>query len=633
MLITLLARLKKASRWLPLVLLPLAAPAQSLNYGAATAVNVAGTYTDLGTSGTAIATANTDDANSAAQNIGFTFTYNGTAFTQFILNTNGLIKLGSTPPSTAALYYENFIGGAGVDPLGGRAGAADINLIMPFNIDLQQGTGPAEYRVQTTGTSPNQVCTIQWKNVSDKSEPAAGAASQYANFSFQAKLYENGNIEFVYGTATASASAAATRFPNVGLKGSGTATNQVTLALKPVPSDPWSTTTFINQNYGQQAHNISNASLPDAGRTYRFVPSVLPANDARVTVLYTLGKVSSAFGSPVTAQAVITNTGSAPLTNLPVTLTVSGATTYTNTQTVATLASGASATVTFTYPVSGTSGTNTLTVTVPADAVASNNSMTFTQTISASSLSYVSGTTFEGGAGVTSAGNVVAVGYRTAGPAAVTAVTPSFAGAGTAGSTYQVLVYSAAANSQPGTVLYTSPARPRPVGAAGTVVTDAVTIPNIAVNGAFYVGIKTVGADNIAIAYQLEEPLRPGTFFFTTNGTSWTDINVSTLNSRLAVDVTLGLVTATRNEALAATVSLYPNPAHQRFALTVPAGSLRTASATLLNALGQVVQTRRLSLSPASGSADFDVSSLAPGVYSLQLSTGTDLVVKRVVVE
>ena len=49
------ARLKRASRWLPVALLSFAAQAQNLNYGSATAANVAGTYTDLGTAGTAIA--------------------------------------------------------------------------------------------------------------------------------------------------------------------------------------------------------------------------------------------------------------------------------------------------------------------------------------------------------------------------------------------------------------------------------------------------------------------------------------------------------------------------------------------------------------------------------------------------
>ena len=52
--------------------------------------NVTGTYTDLAATGTVISTGgNFDNANSPAQNIGFTFYYNGTTLTQFILNTNG----------------------------------------------------------------------------------------------------------------------------------------------------------------------------------------------------------------------------------------------------------------------------------------------------------------------------------------------------------------------------------------------------------------------------------------------------------------------------------------------------------------------------------------------------------------
>ena len=83
-----------------------AAQAQTLNYAVGTASNVAGTFTDLSTVSTSavIPTANTDDANSAAQPIGFTFSFNGTAFTQFVLNTNGLVRLGSAGPSSAAAF-------------------------------------------------------------------------------------------------------------------------------------------------------------------------------------------------------------------------------------------------------------------------------------------------------------------------------------------------------------------------------------------------------------------------------------------------------------------------------------------------------------------------------------------------
>src|SRR4026207_35736 len=92
-----------------------------LSYSAGNAVNIAGTYTDLGTNGTVIATPGFDDDNSEAQNIGFNFSHNGTTFTQFILNTNGVIKLGATVPADPALYA--------------ALGTTETNLIYPLNLD------------------------------------------------------------------------------------------------------------------------------------------------------------------------------------------------------------------------------------------------------------------------------------------------------------------------------------------------------------------------------------------------------------------------------------------------------------------------------------------------------------------
>ena len=108
-------------------LLLAAAPAAQAQfaYTPASATNVAGTFTDLGTSGTVIATANTDDANSVAQNIGFTFNYNGTAFTQFVLNTNGLVRLGASAPSAANMFGQYEAGMAvGVEPISSTSPAA-----------------------------------------------------------------------------------------------------------------------------------------------------------------------------------------------------------------------------------------------------------------------------------------------------------------------------------------------------------------------------------------------------------------------------------------------------------------------------------------------------------------------------
>ena len=626
-------RLKKASRWLPVALLPFAAQAQNLNYGTASATNTAGTYTDLGTTGTAITTANTDDANSAAQPIGFTFNFNGTAFTEFVLSTNGLIRLGAAAPSAANLFFCNVMGCSNEDPVS-SANAADVNLLFPFNMDLEaSATGTPEYRVATTGTAPNRVATIQWKNVRDKAD--SGTGTQYANMQFQVKLYETtNNVEFVYGTFTGNLPDGF-RFAAVGIKGAGAADGQTVLANKTGSALPWANAVFITGNYTNTLHNIRGTVPPDAGRTYRFAPS--PANDATVQAIYTLGTVSS-YALPVTVQAVIRNLGTAVTTSRTVTLTVSGATTFSNTQPVPALPVGSMATITFApYSPTATTGTNTVTVALPvnSDDAPSNNTATTQQALTADRLSYLDPavTTFAGGFGsnsttVTSA--TVYVKYRTnATSTTVTAVTPTFAGPATTANDYQVLVLAAAANGLPGTVLYTSPVRVRPLAGGA----DVVPVPGTAVSGDFFVAARQLSTSNFGLAYQNESPLRLATFYFSTDGAAFTDLSVVGTPFRAAISVTLRNPLATRNEALAATVALYPSPAHQRFTLSVPAGNLHAASARLLNALGQVVRTRQLNLPAAGGTTDFDVSNLAVGVYSLELKAGNDLVVKRVVVE
>ncbi|MBF9236368.1 T9SS type A sorting domain-containing protein [Hymenobacter sp. BT683] len=698
------ARLKKASRWLPVALLPFGAYAQNLNYFASNAVNVAGTYADLGAAGTLITTANTDDANSAAQNIGFTFTYNGTAFTQFILNTNGLIKLGSTAPATAALFFENFNGGVGIDPLT-AAGAAETNLLMPFNFDLQQGTAAAEYRVATTGTAPNRVCTIQWKNVSDKSEAGTGAKSQFANFSFQAKLYESGNIEFVYGPATASANAVDTRFPNVGLKGASTASNQLVLALKLDPATAWSTTTFISQNYGQQAHNVSRAGMPDAGRTYRFVPGADTAP----------ALVNDEPGAAVNLPLATTCT---PVTGTTVGASTTTATGYVN--------PGCGIALTpkdvwfkFTTAASGVGSTD---IGLQVTGSAAGQVRVFSAASSAGPFTELACAT-------ASTNNTVA------GPIRLSFLAPN--------TTYYVFVSGFGSNDTQGpfTICATALATPPPAvytalpynesfegpwvnelatrdvptnnwrnypalgdnswrreddgfASAGwryadneSPTTNFPTPPYVtrASTGAHSARFHTfgsaagqqgkldlfvnmTGAGSTTLSFDYINPSgtdKLDVFLSTDGGNTFgaTPILTATTNTTFTTktvaiastsattvirfqatsdfgdddigmdNLQLRVLTATRNDALAATVGLYPNPARGSFTLSVPAGRLHTASATLVNALGQAVQQRQLNLSPAGGNLNFDTSNLAPGVYMLQLKTSADLVVKQVVIQ
>lgn len=638
---TLQTQLKRASRLLPVALLSsFAAQAQVAPY---TFTQATGTYTPI-TGGTVLGDSDSDDeqfndpatpagAASAAAGpglpIGFSFQLGGTTYDRFAVNNNGWLALGNSSAGATAVTAGFATGTNNYSPIS-SAQTPPTNAIAPFADDLIAQAN-SSLRYSTIGTAPNRTLVVQWSNY----DYYTSSPTPTSTFNFQVRLNETSNtVVFSYGAFATIIPDAAGFYAQVGLRGASNSDFNIRTT----------TTTWAASVAGTSNADImpvSDTSLPATGLTYTFTPGTAPANDAAVSAIYTLGKVATPFASPVTVSAVVRNAGSAALTNLPVTLTVSGATTYTNTQTVASLAVGASTTVTFTaFPVTATTGTNTLTVTVPTDGVLTNNSQTFAQTLTASTLSYFSGTTYNGGAGLAAANSVIVSRYQTSGAATITTVTPTFAGqAGTATgtpvttATYQVVLYSAvAATGLPGAVLYTSPVRPRPVGVANTIATDVVTIPNIAVNGAFFVGIKAGGDYNLSIAYQTEVPLRAGTFLFTTTGTTWTDINTSNLNSRLGIEVGLGVVTATRNEALAATVGLAPNPAHGSFQLVVPAGSLH-ATATLSNALGQTVLVRQLNLPAAGGTTDFNVSSFAPGIYTLTLKTGNDLVVKRVVVE
>lgn len=521
-----------------------AAQAQTLNYAPVSTTNTAGTYVDLGTTGTAIATANTDDANSAAQDIGFAFSYNGSSFTQFVFNTNGVIRLGSAAPSTAALYYDNNTAGTATDPLGSTS-AADVNLLMPLNIDLVpgSGTGGVDYRVLTSGTAPNRVCTIQWRNVADKAGAGSDVANgtQYANISLQIKLYETTNaIEFIYGDAVAGpAATAGTRFPNVGLKGSGLGTGQLDLALKATTA-AWSTTTFQNTNYGTVAHNITRGALPDAGRTYRFTPFVTPANDIAIKGVYTLTKIATPAALPQPISIYIANLGTAAQTNIQITLSITGANTLTTTATLPSLPAGTAGAGILTLanlPATLAPGTNTITVSVPNDGDNSNNSASTTQLVTTNRLSYIDPSKATDGAfsGFSNSTTVFNVKYTVPGTVALSDAIVSFGNTG-ATTPYQVLVYDASATGGlPGKILYTSATQNRP--AAGGNVT--VTLPNIQVTGSFYVGVREAGTTGIGLATQTENPLRPGTFYFASNGTTgWVDM-AAQYPRRVAIEVGL----------------------------------------------------------------------------------------------
>ena len=615
----------------------LAAQAQ-FTYTTTLSTNIAGTYTDLGTNGTAIATANTDDANSAAQPIGFSFTYNGTAFTQFVLNTNGLIRLGANAPSSALAgspYAQ--APDAGII---NSTNAADVNLLMPFSFDLTAGTSTPEYRVYTTGATGSRICTIQWKNVADKAVAASATTAttiptQYTNFSFQVKLYEaNNQIDFVYNAPTVGTTDGL-KYAVVGLKGSDNTTGNDILATK-ASTQAWSTTVFFDgpepTAATQNAHNFRSIAPPDAGRTYRFVPAV--PNDAAVFEIDALGKLpTTALPSPV--QAVILNSGTTALTNVQVTLTVTGANSYTAKQTIAAIAIGDIDAASFTLPSTFVRGVNTLTVTIANDGNNTNNSLTMQQTVNSNGIfSYIPSDQ------TNTLGSSVGAVANTAGTSSLGAVFASSFTTVTGGTLNTVRVYITDVNSVGRTVQGVV------LNAAGAVIGSSAnytivasdinayhqfaitTPPTIASGATFAAGlsqaaytISTATPRYFPVGYQAESGVRAGTFLYyaapaPTGSTTPTDL----AGYRFMIEATLLNALPTSPE-LQRAVTIYPNPsATGVFNLDIHnanAGGL--LGVEVVNQLGQRVYT---------GSAhdnftnSVDLSNLAAGLYHLQVRNG-----------
>lgn len=130
-----------------------------------------------------------------------TFTYCGTAFTQFKVSTNGFLMLGTALAS--GLVSDNLSG-------------TNRSIIAPLWDDLAVSTTASDITYQLSGTPGSYVLTIEWRNVKWNKTAAT------ANAEFQVKLYQGtNNIEFIYGAMSAPTAGSA----SIGLVDNSTITS------------------------------------------------------------------------------------------------------------------------------------------------------------------------------------------------------------------------------------------------------------------------------------------------------------------------------------------------------------------------------------------------------------------------
>ena len=168
-------------------------------------------------------------------------------------------------------------------------------------------------------------------------------------------------------------------------------------------------------------------------------------------------------------------------------------------------------------------------------------------------------------------------------------------------------------------------------GTTDVVVPLTLRVPQGGSFGFEVTGLTNFGTATVYLRDALtgtQQLLQPGTRY------SFTLATTTAGNGRFSLIFRAANVTATRAELTAATVSIYPNPAHGHFTVLLPPlASQHIVQATLLNVLGQVVLTRSINLTAAGATAYFNTQPLAKGIYILRLQAQNQVLSKSVVVE
>ena len=493
-----------------------------LRYSFTNVVSSTDAYTDIAATGTAVAmTSNTAGTSVAPQNIGFDFVFNGTTFTQFTMHADGIVRMGTANPgaatsissSNATTYFSAFT----------TTNTSYQNIIMPFFTDLMAGTSTPQFHVLTTGTAPNRVCIIQFKNLKDSTVSSGVVTPHFSNLEFQVQLYETSNdIKFSYGSFTATPTSLTGRFAAVGVKASSTSF----ITLQKRSFHTWDKAIPFGNNITTEMTGFSfRNNVPIANG---FVYNLFAQRNTDISVAGFFVDAEIPKGTPVgnQLQAIIKNEGVNAVAAIPVTLTVTGANSFTETINIANLAAGTQQTVVFTPFLAANNGLQNITVSItpPGDEVAANNSKTVPQVVSSNSYRSADTALYAGtGFGFSAGAGYQAQKVFSSGTKSINQIRVGFTSALSQGRVY--LFADNGTGNAPGTLLYQSP----------TFFTDDVSDfiipvnPTVSVTGNYYIAVQQItSAVNIGLKVRLRNILQPGRQYSSANGTSWTEVTTHT---------------------------------------------------------------------------------------------------------
>ncbi|MDZ4122015.1 MAG: SdrD B-like domain-containing protein, partial [Candidatus Cloacimonadaceae bacterium] len=179
--------------------------------------------------------------------LGFLFLYDGSSYSSVSINANGFLAMGPTISSSFIAISSS---------------TGTNNIIAAMNRDLV-GRDTGQLMSITTGTAPNRVFVVQWKNYRRIQTLAANDV-----FNFQIRLYENTNqIDVVYGDIVA-ATVSTAQTVQVGLRGVSNSDYSNRMTVDP---HSWSNTT--QGTTSSSTCRVSATSFPDSGLTFSWQPT------------------------------------------------------------------------------------------------------------------------------------------------------------------------------------------------------------------------------------------------------------------------------------------------------------------------------------------------------------------------
>lgn len=223
-------------------------------------LNTGTAYAPLsGNTNVPVAIGDLNDGISDIVDIGFTFNFGNTNYTQFKMSTNGFITFDLT--STATNLYNPIAATSSTLVIAGFAS----NLIL-------SGTKPMSFKL--TGTAPNRILKLQWQNITHT--PNAPGSGALTAGEFQIWLYETTNVyEVIYGTFATTAIANFGSYAQVGWKGKcPTDGKGVYKSSYPYWDSPYPTNYLTSMSFGSSGGFMF---LPYPGQMFRFTPpAILP---------------------------------------------------------------------------------------------------------------------------------------------------------------------------------------------------------------------------------------------------------------------------------------------------------------------------------------------------------------------